>query len=309
MNYRSIADLNKSIAQRWKLLPTDFDLLVGIPRSGMLAASVLSLYSGIPFIDVYALLDGRIHNSEFKQENKLPDSIRKILVIDDSISSGLSITKIKAELSVLSSDYQFKYCAIYAVPGKIDLVDFVIEQVPLPRYFQWNIFNHTMLEKACFDIDGVLCVDPSPGQNDDGDRYVDFLQHALPLYLPGSPLGTLVTSRLEKYRSFTEEWLKNHQLNYKKLIMMDLPDMKARQEANNHASYKAGVYKNPIYNLFVESSLRQAIEINQITGKPVFCTENFEMIYNRTSLLYDIKSGKLFPFLRQAALRIRKWIT
>jgi hypothetical protein len=37
------------------------------------------------------------------------------------------------------------------------MVDYYFENVPLPRYFQWNILNHTTLEKACFDIDGVLC--------------------------------------------------------------------------------------------------------------------------------------------------------
>ena len=34
--------------------------------------------------------------------------------------------------------------------------------------------NHTTLEKACFDIDGVLCVDPADEQNDDGENYTDF---------------------------------------------------------------------------------------------------------------------------------------
>ncbi|OJX90232.1 MAG: phosphoribosyl transferase [Paludibacter sp. 47-17] len=307
MNYRSVADLNRIIAQQWVVLPTGFDLLVGIPRSGMLAASILSLYTQLPCVDVYALLDGRIHDPAFRAANSLPASIRKILVVDDSIASGSSMKKIKAELGLLSAGYQFQYCAIYSIPGKRGSADFVFEQVPLPRYFQWNIFNHTMLEKACFDIDGVLCADPLPEQNDDGERYIDFLRHAMPLYLPGSPMGTLVTSRLEKYRSYTVEWLRKQGLNYKKLVMMDLPDMKARQQANNHASYKAEVYKNPVYNLFVESSFRQAVEINRITGKPVFCTENFAMIYNRRSLLYDIKSGRIFPFLRAAALKIRTW--
>jgi hypothetical protein len=50
------------------------------------------------------------------------------------------------------------------------MVDYYFENVPLPRYFQWNILNHTTLEKACFDIDGA---DPLPEQNDDGEKYID----------------------------------------------------------------------------------------------------------------------------------------
>ena len=45
---------------------------------------------------------------------------------------------------------------------------------------------------------------PTKEQNDDGPEYVSFLLNAVPLYLPGSKIGTLVTSRLEKYRVETE---------------------------------------------------------------------------------------------------------
>jgi uncharacterized HAD superfamily protein len=148
-------------------------------------------------------------------------------------------------------------------------------------------------------------VDPSETQNDDGPNYASFLLNAAPLYIPGSRIGTLVTSRLEKYRAETETWLKNHGVAYDKLVMLDLPDMKARQKANCHGSHKANEFKNSKYNLFVESDLKQAIEINKLTKKPVFCTENFQMIYESQSITYNIKSGKYFPFLREAALQFR----
>ena len=185
------------------------------------------------------------------------------------------------------------------------MVDYYFESVSLPRYFQWNILNHTVLEKSCFDIDGVLCVDPTSEQNDDGPKYRDFILNAEPLYIPKAKIGVLVTSRLEKYRSETEEWLRKNNVKYNKLVMLDLPDMKARQRANNHAAHKAGTYINSEYNLFFESALSQAIEINRITGKPVFCTENFEMIFNSQSVVYNVKSGKYFPFLRKIALKLR----
>ena len=44
MNYRSISDLNNIILQRLSILPRDFDLIVGVPRSGMLPANLLALY-------------------------------------------------------------------------------------------------------------------------------------------------------------------------------------------------------------------------------------------------------------------------
>ena len=126
------------------------------------------------------------------------------------------------------------------------------------------------------------------------------------MYLPGSKIGTLVTSRLEKYRKETEIWLDANGVIYDKLVMLDLPDMAARQKANCHGKHKANEYKSKNYNLFVESDLTQAMEINRITKKPVFCTENFEMIYDSESLIYNLKSGKYFPFLREMGLKLRQ---
>jgi len=78
--------------------------------------------------------------------------------------------------------------------------------------------------------------------------------------------------------------------------------------ANSHAEHKAKTYKSSEYVLFIESSLSQAIEINRITKKPVLCTENFEMIFDSESVMYNIKSGKHFPFLRNFALKIRSML-
>jgi hypothetical protein len=59
------------------------------------------------------------------------------------------------------------------------------------------------------------------------------------------------------------------------------------------------------YVLFVESEYHQAVEINRLSKKPVLCTENFEMIFESESLMYNLKSGKHFPFLRKYALKVR----
>ena len=90
--------------------------------------------------------------------------------------------------------------------------------------------------------------------------------------------------------------------------MLDLPDMAARQKANSHGDFKAKAYMSKPYVLFIESNLTQAIQINQIAKKPVLCTENFEMIFDSESLMYNIKSGKYFPWLRKYALKIRNKI-
>jgi uncharacterized HAD superfamily protein len=305
MNYRSINDLNNTILKNLHLIPRDIDLIVGVPRSGMMPANLLALYLNLPYTDIHSFMKGYIYKSGARKQFFNESEYKNILVVDDSIASGSAIKECKNDLSDFEVKFNIKYCAIYYTPENGGLADYVFEAIPTPRYFQWNIFNHTTLEKACFDIDGVLCVDPSNEQNDDGALYKSFLLNAAPLYIPGSKIGTIVTSRLEKYRKETEVWLKNNGVRYDKLVMLDLPDMKARQKANNHAGHKAKEYQTNNYTLFVESDLGQAIEINKITKKPVYCTENFEMIYNSESLAYNLKSGKSLPFLRRYALKLR----
>ena len=305
MNFRNIADLNTIILKRLSILPRDFDLIVGVPRSGMLPANLIALYLSKPFTDIHSFRNGHIYKAGERGQFIDVKEFKKILIVDDSIASGSAMTKAKDLIKEVGSDFDISFCAIYIVPGKENMVDYYFESVSLPRYFQWNIFNHSTLDKACFDIDGVLCVDPTDEQNDDGPKYTDFILNAAPLYIPKSKIGTLVTSRLEKYRKETEIWLQKQGVKYNKLVMLDLPDMRARQKANSHGQHKANTYKTAEYNLFFESSLYQALEINKITGKPVFCTENFEMIFDSQSLAYNIKSGKFFPGLRKIALKIR----
>lgn len=305
MYFRNIADMNQIILKRLHILPRDFDLIVGIPRSGMLPANLLALYLNKPYTDIHSFKNGHIYKAGERGQFFDSKDFKKILIVDDSIASGSAMTKSKELLKEIDPGFVLSFCAIFIIPGKEQMVDYFFEIVPLPRYFQWNIFNHTSLDKACFDIDGVLCVDPLSEQNDDSVKYTDFILNATPLYIPGSRIGTLVTSRLEKYRKETEHWLEKNNVKYNKLVMLDLPDMKARQKANNHARHKADTYKDSEYNLFFESSLSQALEINRITGKPVFCTENFEMIFDAQSFVYNVKSGKHFPWLRKIALKLR----
>ena len=67
----------------------------------------------------------------------------------------------------------------------------------------------------------LSCVDPTPEENDDGPRYREFLLNAQPLFIPRTEVGTLFTSRLEKYRPEIMAWLKKNHVKYDKLVMLD----------------------------------------------------------------------------------------
>ena len=280
MNYRSIADLNLDIKRWIPELPNDLDLVVGIPRSGMLVANLLSLYLNLPLTDVEGLCENRILQTGHRyEEDKIPDLSKssKVLIIDDSLCSGTQMKRTRAKIESTGLPHQIYYAAVYVTPQGYRCVDFWHEIVDLPRVFEWNVMHHDVLTKGCVDVDGVLCREPTERENDDGENYRIFLTNVKPLIIPTKIIAWLVTCRLEKYRDHTEEWLKKHNIRYKHLVMMDLPDKETRVALGSHAFFKAKVYKTVNAELFIESSYEQAQEIARLADKPVLCTETGQM--------------------------------
>jgi len=281
MEYRSIADLNQTIRDNLYKIPRDIDLVVGIPRSGLLAANMLALHRNLPLTDVRGLIEGSVMHGGRRRKRHAPETEHKrqlrVLVLDDSIYSGQQMREIKREIQAARLPHELLFAVVYAAPQSAQDVDIYLEMLPTPRRFEWNIMHHSNLQVSCMDIDGVLCRDPTEQENDDGPRYAEFLRNVEPILIPTVPIGWLVTCRLEKYRPLTEQWLAKHGIEYRQLIMMDLPSKAARIAAASHSKFKSDVYIKTNAVLFVESSLRQSREISTLTGKPVFCLETWRM--------------------------------
>jgi uncharacterized HAD superfamily protein/hypoxanthine phosphoribosyltransferase len=281
MHYRSVADLNGAIVKGLHRLPRDLDLVVGVPRSGVLAASLLSLAANIPMTDLDSFAAGRIFSLGFTKRGSTIRSlsdVRKVLVLDDSINQGAAMRNARAKIAASQTSAEPMFAAVYGLPGGHSEVDYVFETVSQPRLFQWNVMHHILLERSCMDLDGVLCADPTGAENDDGPAYQRFLKSARLLQRPSRRIAFIVTSRLEKYRALTQAWLARHGIQYGKLIMLDLPSKKERQRQSAHASFKADFYRASDAVLFIESEYDQANRIAQASGKPVLCTETQKMV-------------------------------
>lgn len=310
MNYRSVADLNSDIKSMIPKLPDDLDLIVGIPRSGLLTAMLLGLHLNLPVTDVNGLIEGRVIQAGNRLDSELLTDLseaRNILVIDDSVLSGGQIKEVKMKLESVGNSPQINYAAVYSSLQGHKYVDYYYEIVESPRIFEWNLMHHSLLSNSCVDIDGVLCRDPTSQENDDGEEYKEFLINVEPRYIPTKKIGWLVTCRLEKYRKLTESWLAKHNIKYNHLIMMDLPDKKTRVRLGNHASFKSDVYKSTEAVLFIESSYQQARDIARRVGRPVFCTEIGEMI-NPGFMAKNLDRGNRFinDVISNPAKAIRK---
>ena len=274
MNFRSIDDLNKLIKLRLPYIP-QVDAIIGIPRSGMIPASLIALYLGKPLFTVDQFFQGSFLNFTTRlKKDKSYTEVNKVLVVDDSCNTGSCLNRVKDILSERSNGIEILYSAVYVTEQASKMVDFYFEICPLPRVFEWNIMDHDILARSCVDMDGVLCVDPTPEQNDDGNDYLEFIRTAKPLFTPQHKIKAIVTSRLEKYRKPTEQWLSDHKINYDTLYMMNYKTAEERRAANRYAEYKAEIYENTKATLFIESEVWQAKSIHSKTFKPVYCLGN-----------------------------------
>jgi orotate phosphoribosyltransferase len=255
MRYRSVADLDDDVVEWLPRLPRDLQLIAGIPRSGLLAASLLALHLNLPMTDVEGVIEGRVLQPGPRYPGGVSGLLKKpanVLIVDDSVLLGRQLEAVKKRMAAANLPHTVRYATLYPAPGSEHHVDFFFEVIDTPRCFEWNLMHHPwVLSKTCMDIDGVLCRDPTPEENDDGPEYRRFLQGADRRYLPSAPVRWLVTSRLEKYRAPTEEWLVASGVEYGELMMMDYPDMAARRAANAYASFKAEIYERTRAILFV----------------------------------------------------------
>jgi uncharacterized HAD superfamily protein len=301
MNYRSLAQLNHDVVRNLHRVPPDVDVIVGVPRSGLMAASLVALALNLPLADLEGFVAGRLLSSGKTRRRKALDAgmgdLRHALLVDDSVWKGNAIAEARLKLADAPAHIKITTCAIYGHKDAGGLVDLMFEDVPLPRVFEWNLMHHDTLANACVDIDGVLCHDPDARENDDGAEYLNFLRNARPLHAPSKRIGALVTSRLEKYRDATEAWLAAQGIQYDELVMLDLPDAESRRRSGAHIPHKADFYRKSRHRLFIESEPHQAQQIAQRSGKPVLCVED-QILYQP-----DTKSASSSPARPASAAR------
>jgi orotate phosphoribosyltransferase len=273
VNLRSVADMDRAIANNlWKLDRSRFDVVVGIPRSGMIAASIVATYLQMPLATLEGYLAGIVHG---RSGHPVKASDR-ILLMDDTSNKGGAMAR---AMAMLPKSARVTRCAVFgpyqvAEPHKI--IDVWFEDCRGPRGFAWNLWKHSRLGRWAFDFDGVLCRDPTKAENDDGPRYSEFLREVEPLFLPTRPIGHIVTGRLEKYRGETEDWLGRHGIECRQLIMVPCASKAERMEAmkssGGRGAWKARIAREVGAEMFIESCPKQASIIARNAGIPVWCT-------------------------------------
>ena len=275
---RTVDELNRLVSaniHRIRALP--WDVVVHMPRSGTIPASLISTYLNAPLasVDEYCagiLYTRRTHAGEGK----------RILLVDDSFRTGSQMADAIAKIRAARPDTQFQTLVVYKTPSpdgkplaKLDM--YLCEEPDDDYLYPWFMWKSKRIKHCVLDFDGVLCRDAIRAEDDDGAVYMQFLKTAEPRYLPQHPVGAIVTARLERYRSITEDWLAHHNVKYGSLVMGPWINL-AERKKNDVGGWKGQVFAKMNQTVFVESSLKQAVRIREVSGKTVWCTDTQEVI-------------------------------
>lgn len=269
LNVRSLADMQDAIVSNLHRIDRGcYDVVVGIPRSGMLPATMLATMLQLPLADVVGYGQGIVHGPS----GRPAQPGRRVLLVDDTCNKGTAMARAVALLPKGTKTTRLAVFGPYQIQDPRQVVDISLAECRGPRVFAWNLWKHRRLPRWGFDFDGVLCRDPERAENDDGPRYRQFMRSAEPMFLPKRPIGPIVTCRLEKYRGETEDWLRRHGVISTGLHMMQHATKAERMAAGNRGGWKAGIVKTLGVEMFVESCPKQAGIIAREAGVPVWCT-------------------------------------
>ena len=252
-------------------LPNDFDVIIGVPRSGLFIANLIASKLGRPLSTPDNFIRGEIWSSHDVDK---PHQIRRILLVEDSIGTGNSLIKAREKLAESNPNLIIKTASFFVERKNKFLVDFYYRELKLQTIAEWTLLTNSKANKGALavDMDGVLCEDCSVEVDSDEIKYLTWLKTAKPYLIPQFEITAIITSRLEKYRPQTEEWLKEHEVKYKKLCMMNLLDKKEKN-LRKTIDYKIELIKTLQPSIFWESNIVEAQKIHKKIKIPILCTD------------------------------------
>jgi uncharacterized HAD superfamily protein len=245
-------------------IPADFDIVVGIPRSGLFTASLISTTFGKPLSTPDLITQGKYWVTKTGTEDLDPDiGSSRLLLVDDSAGTGESIRKAMAQIQQVYPGVEIQTFVSWLSHNSD--ADYFAKEFPNDIEPTWlrSLAHNKFIPPVAYDLDGVLCHDY------DGGEYDRFLCTVKPFRIPIYEIDYIITGRKEKHREVTEHWLQEHMVKYRQLLMCP--------EHEHTVDFKIRMVRQNKPGIFIESNPAEAAEINWETGIRVICVGNETM--------------------------------
>jgi len=255
-----------------KLSSCEIDVVIGIPRSGLMVASLVALKLGKPLSTPDTFIEGKVWRSKKIDGKEKPVNV---LLIEDVVHQGRALAESLEALKQYQASLKITKAALLVYSQTKHLVDIYEEVIGTHTMLEWAFLHHRLSLNTAFDLEGVLCEKVPEGCDDHEEKYARWIKDAKAYLIPVYEVDCIVSSRLEKYRPETEAWLKKNGVKYKELILWDVPSNKDRK--NLFSKYKIDILTRLQPKLYIESSNEVSKDIWQATKIPVLCADEMMM--------------------------------
>jgi uncharacterized HAD superfamily protein/hypoxanthine phosphoribosyltransferase len=270
----SVAELNQLIVDHLhRIRALSFDVVVHIPRSGTIPASLISTYLCKPLASVDEFCAGMVSTRKSDV-----GSTGRVLLVEDSVRTGRQMRTAVDRIKKAKPGTKIATIAVYLTEDLRGEERVLTPDLSLHTHgdgfylMPWYAWKTNRLSQACVDLDGVLCRDATRDEDDDGPAYAAFIETADVKFKPlMGNIGWIVTGRLDRYREQTVRWLDRHNVSYRELIMG--PWRIKEERRGQPGRWKGEVYSRLPAKLFIESNDHQAKVIAEISNKTVWCVD------------------------------------
>lgn len=274
-----------SMARRWaKQLPNEYDVIIGIPRAGLIPATILAETWGRPLSTPDDFVHDVLWQSERDAVHKVSDvqRVRKVLLVDDTLQRGEAMTEARDMIAWYKPDVEVQMASLFSSAKGSEMGVASFQEKKPSEVLEWNFMSSWCGYRGLpsTDFDGVLCEDyprafhgtPETREN---VAYLGWLLGAKP-YLAFPRFDSVVTSRFERFRPETEEWLEKHRVQCERVVMM--PDGMVRT-FENVVKFKAAALRAFGSSWYLESSDAIASAVKRLSGIPVLSVREMKL-YN-----------------------------
>jgi orotate phosphoribosyltransferase len=252
-------------------LPQAYDVIVGIPRSGLLVANILALKLGKPCTTPDLFGEQRMWQSKRMPD---PGPVRRVLLVDDSVNSGTTMAQARKAIQSARPGMEVTTAALVAHPGSRRKVDLYYIEVPQPRLFEWDIMHQKKVERIGVVFEGFLALPittRAAGPKGNGGWRGVFMK---PYLIPTYAIDLIIGTQSETRRGAVEAWLRRHGVRFRELVLWNRPDP---FDAGAYLDFVAAVLALRKPDLYLESDPERARHIWQQSATPTLCTEDMRL--------------------------------